>query len=124
MSSRFGFGSRKLDTRLATSKSSPFRLRCRGAWASLCTAIGFAQGGTSMPLNHYVTLGRSGLRVSPLCLEAMTFGENLGWGSSVKVAQAQVTAQLRNWSPLIALQIEYSLLERTVEGDLIGSEAL
>src|SRR5580698_1768925 len=36
-----------------------------------------------MPLNHYVTLGRSGLRVSPFCLGAMTFGEDLGWGSSV-----------------------------------------
>jgi aryl-alcohol dehydrogenase-like predicted oxidoreductase len=37
-----------------------------------------------MPLNHYLTLGRSGLRVSPLCLGAMTFGEDWGWGSSVK----------------------------------------
>ena len=37
-----------------------------------------------MPLDHYVTLGRSGLRVSPLCLGAMTFGEDLGWGSSVE----------------------------------------
>jgi aryl-alcohol dehydrogenase-like predicted oxidoreductase len=37
-----------------------------------------------MPLNHYVTLGRSGLRVSPICLGAMTFGEDLGWGSSEK----------------------------------------
>jgi aryl-alcohol dehydrogenase-like predicted oxidoreductase len=36
-----------------------------------------------MPLNHYVTLGHSGLRVSPLCLGAMTFGEDWGWGSSV-----------------------------------------
>jgi aryl-alcohol dehydrogenase-like predicted oxidoreductase len=201
-----------------------------------------------MPLNHYVTLGRSGLRVSPLCLGAMTFGEDLGWGSSVKdseaildryierggnfidtanvytfghsekiigdhlgrdsnkrdrlviatkfygnlfgndpngggagrksllaaceqslrrlqtdhidlywmhawdqntpieetlraledlvqsgkvrylgfsdtpawkVAQAQVTAHFRGWSPLVALQIEYSLLERTVEGELL-----
>jgi aryl-alcohol dehydrogenase-like predicted oxidoreductase len=201
-----------------------------------------------MPLDHYVTLGRSGLRVSPFCLGAMTFGEDLGWGSSVeastaildryldaggnfvdtanvytnghsekiigdhvgrvpsrrdrvviatkffgnlfakdpngggagaksllaaaheslrrlqtdyvdllwmhawdrntpieetlralddlvragkvrylgfsdtpawKVAQAQVTAQLRGWAPLVALQIEYSLLERTVEGELI-----
>lgn len=35
-----------------------------------------------MPLNHYVTLGRSGLRVSPLCLGTMTFGEDWGWGSS------------------------------------------
>ncbi|PTL79737.1 aldo/keto reductase [Vitiosangium sp. GDMCC 1.1324] len=201
-----------------------------------------------MPLNHYVTLGRSGLRVSPFCLGAMTFGEDLGWGTSVetsnaiidrylalggnfidtanvythghsekiigdhigrtpskrdrvviatkffgnlfpgdpngggtgaksliaatheslrrlqtdyidllwmhlwdrhtpieetmrtlddlvragkvryigfsdtpawKVAQAQLTAQFRGWTPLVALQIEYSLLERTVEGELI-----
>lgn len=201
-----------------------------------------------MPLDHYVTLGRSGLRVSPLCLGAMTFGEDLGWGSSVetstaildrylelggnfvdtanvythghsekiigdhvgrtpsrrdrvvlatkffgnlfagdpngggagakslvaalheslrrlqtdyvdllwmhawdrntpieetmralddlvragkvrylgfsdtpawKVAQAQVTAHFRGWAPLVALQIEYSLLERTVEGELV-----
>ena len=41
-----------------------------------------------MPLNHYVTLGRSGLRVSPLCLGTMTFGEELGWGSSVKDSTA------------------------------------
>ncbi|WP_437672012.1 aldo/keto reductase [Sorangium sp. So ce131] len=201
-----------------------------------------------MPLNHYITLGRSGLRVSPFCLGAMTFGEDLGWGSSVetsnaildrfierggnfidtanaytrghsekiigdhigrhpsrrdrvviatkflsnlypgdpngggagrksliaaceqslrrlqtdyidlywmhcwdrftpidetmaalddlvrsgkvryigfsdtpawKVAEAQLTARFRGWQPLIALQIEYSLLERTVEGELI-----
>ena len=37
-----------------------------------------------MPLDHYVTLGRSGLRVSPLCLGAMTFGEDWGWGSSAR----------------------------------------
>jgi aryl-alcohol dehydrogenase-like predicted oxidoreductase len=37
-----------------------------------------------MPLNHYVTLGRSGLRVSPFCLGTMTFGEDLGWGTSVE----------------------------------------
>ena len=35
-----------------------------------------------MPLNHFVTLGRSGLRVSPLCLGTMTFGQDWGWGSS------------------------------------------
>jgi hypothetical protein len=28
------------------------------------------------PLDHYVTLGRSGLRVSPFALGAMTFGED------------------------------------------------
>ena len=201
-----------------------------------------------MPLNSYITLGHSGLRVSPFCLGGMSFGEDLGWGSSVKdseaiidrylqdggnfidtaniytkghsekiigdffaqhkakrdrtviatkffcnlypgdpnggggsrkaiiaqceeslrrlqtdyidlyylhnwdrftpieetmsalddlvqsgkvrylgfsdspawkVAQAQLTAQFRGWAPLIALQIEYSLLERTVEGELV-----
>ena len=201
-----------------------------------------------MALTDYVTLGRSGLRVSPFCLGAMTFGEDWGWGSSVaesegiisrfmerggnfidtanvytkghsekiigdfvgrdharrdrvviatkffgnlfpgdpngggagrktivssceqslrrlqtdyvdlywmhcwdrltpveetmralddlvtsgkvryigfsdtpawKVSQAQTMAQLRGWAPLVALQIEYSLLERTVEGELM-----
>lgn len=201
-----------------------------------------------MPLRDYITLGRSGLRVSPLCLGAMTFGMDWGWGADVadsqrimdafidrggnfidtaniytkghsekiigdhigrspakrdrvviatkfmgslfkgdpngggagrkaiydqlhhslrrlqteyidlywmhfndphtpieetmrtlddivragkvryigfsdtpawRVAQAQTVATLRGWTPLIALQIEYSLLERTVEGDLV-----
>ncbi|HMB80050.1 MAG TPA: aldo/keto reductase, partial [Vicinamibacterales bacterium] len=36
-----------------------------------------------------------------------------------KVAQAQTIARFRGWAPLVALQIEYSLLERTVEGELI-----
>ena len=201
-----------------------------------------------MPLDQYVTLGRSGLRVSPMCLGAMTFGADPSWGASVaeskaildrfldlggnfidtangynrgqseqiigdhlahdpekrdrlviatkfsanmyvgdpngggsgrksviaaceqslrrlrtdyidlywlhnwdkhtpieetmatlhdlvqagkvryvgvsdtpawKVAQAQLIAQFRGWSPFIGLQIEYSLLERTVEGELI-----
>jgi aryl-alcohol dehydrogenase-like predicted oxidoreductase len=40
-----------------------------------------------MPLDQYATLGRSGLRVSPLCLGAMTFGEDLGWGTSVEESQ-------------------------------------
>ncbi|MFC1642693.1 aldo/keto reductase [Myxococcota bacterium] len=41
-----------------------------------------------MPLDHYVTLGRSGLRVSPLCLGTMTFGEDWGWGTSVPDSRA------------------------------------
>jgi aryl-alcohol dehydrogenase-like predicted oxidoreductase len=40
-----------------------------------------------MQLDHYVTLGHSGLRVSPICLGTMTFGEELGWGSSVEESQ-------------------------------------
>jgi aryl-alcohol dehydrogenase-like predicted oxidoreductase len=43
------------------------------------------------------------------------FSDTPAW----KCAQAQMMAGNRGWSPLIAAQIEYSLLERTVEGDLI-----
>ena len=44
-----------------------------------------------MPLDHYVTLGRSGLRVSPFCLGAMMFADDCGWGSTVLEAAAIVT---------------------------------
>ena len=43
------------------------------------------------------------------------FSDTPAW----KVAQAQTLASLRGWTPLIALQIEYSLIERTVEGELV-----
>lgn len=36
-----------------------------------------------------------------------------------QVSRMQTIADLRGWSPLVALQIEYSLLQRTVERDLI-----
>lgn len=41
-----------------------------------------------MPLNSYVTLGTSGLRVSPFALGTMTFGDDWGWGSSVSDSEA------------------------------------
>ena len=40
-----------------------------------------------MSLAHYVTLGHSGLRVSPLCLGTMTFGKEWGWGSEPEEAR-------------------------------------
>ncbi len=39
--------------------------------------------------------------------------------SAWKCSAAQLTAQFRGWTPLVALQIEYSLIERSVEGELI-----
>jgi aryl-alcohol dehydrogenase-like predicted oxidoreductase len=36
-----------------------------------------------------------------------------------KIAQSQMFAQFRGWAPFIGLQIEYSLLERTVEAELV-----
>jgi aryl-alcohol dehydrogenase-like predicted oxidoreductase len=43
------------------------------------------------------------------------FSDTPAW----KVAQAQTMALLRGWAPLVALQIEYSLLQRTVEAELV-----
>lgn len=36
-----------------------------------------------------------------------------------RVAEMQTLADLRGWAPLVALQIEYSLVERTVEHELL-----
>ena len=42
------------------------------------------------------------------------FSNNPAWVT----AQAQTLAQLKGWTPLIALQVEYSLLARTIEGEI------
>ena len=47
-----------------------------------------------MPLDHYVTLGNSGLRVSPLCLGAMTFGKGQGPFAEVSKVDAALAAGL------------------------------
>lgn len=48
-----------------------------------------------MPLDHYVTLGRSGLRVSPFALGAMTFGDDPGAaGCSVEESEKILGAYL------------------------------
>jgi aryl-alcohol dehydrogenase-like predicted oxidoreductase len=39
-------------------------------------------------LDSYITLGRSGLRVSPLTLGTMTFGEDWGWGADPATSEA------------------------------------
>jgi aryl-alcohol dehydrogenase-like predicted oxidoreductase len=40
-----------------------------------------------------------------------------------RVAQMQTLAELRAWAPLVALQIEYSLVQRTVEHELVPMAA-
>jgi len=39
-------------------------------------------------MNSYITLGRTGLRVSPLCLGTMTFGTEWGWGTEEDISRA------------------------------------
>ena len=48
-------------------------------------------------------------------LRYLGFSDTPAW----RVAQAQTLSTLRGWSPLIAVQCEYSLAERTVESELI-----
>ncbi len=47
-----------------------------------------------MKLTDYRTLGRSGLRVSPLCLGTMTFGPDWGWGCDVAESHAMLDRYL------------------------------
>jgi len=47
-----------------------------------------------MALTDYITLGRSGLRVSPLCLGTMTFGEDWGWGCDVETSERLLATYL------------------------------
>ncbi len=47
-----------------------------------------------MPLTDFVTLGHSGLRVSPFCLGGMTFGDDLGWGANVADSEAIIARYL------------------------------
>jgi aryl-alcohol dehydrogenase-like predicted oxidoreductase len=53
-----------------------------------------ARKDTAMSLDSYITLGRSGLRVSPFCLGTMTFGDDLGWGASPEDSEAMIAAYL------------------------------
>src|SRR5271170_4002847 len=45
-------------------------------------------------LKSYSTLGRSGLKVSPLCLGAMTFGTEWGWGADAGTVRQLVDGYL------------------------------
>jgi aryl-alcohol dehydrogenase-like predicted oxidoreductase len=76
-----------------------------------------------MPLNHYVTLGRSGLRVSPLCLGAMTFGEEWGWGAAVDESEAMLARFLDRGGNFIDTANGYTLgHSEVIIGDFLGRE--
>jgi aryl-alcohol dehydrogenase-like predicted oxidoreductase len=74
-----------------------------------------------MPLDQYVTLGQSGLRVSPLCLGAMTFGEDLGWGTSVEESQQIIDRYIELGGNFIDTANFYTLSHsEKILGDHIG----
>jgi len=76
-----------------------------------------------MSLNDYVTLGNSGLRVSPFCLGAMTFGEDWGWGSSVAESEAIIAAFLARGGNFIDTANLYTKgHSEKIVGDFIGRD--
>lgn len=77
-----------------------------------------------MSLDHFVTLGRSGLRVSPLCLGTMTFGEEWGWGSSVDESNKILDAYLDRGGNFIDTANIYTKgHSEKIIGDHLGSDA-
>jgi aryl-alcohol dehydrogenase-like predicted oxidoreductase len=76
-----------------------------------------------MALTDYVTIGHSGLRVSPFCLGAMTFGEDWGWGSSVAESEAIMSAFLARGGNFIDTANVYTKgHSEQIIGDFIGRE--
>lgn len=62
-----------------------------------------------MSLNSYITLGKSGLRVSPFCLGGMTFGNDMGWGSSVPDSEAIISRYLEDGGNFIDTANAYNV---------------
>src|SRR4051812_23605057 len=76
-----------------------------------------------MALTDYLTIGTSGLRVSPFCLGAMTFGEDWGWGSSVAESEAIIAAFIGRGGNFIDTANVYTKgHSEQIIGGLIGRE--
>jgi aryl-alcohol dehydrogenase-like predicted oxidoreductase len=76
-----------------------------------------------MALTDYVTLGKSGLRVSPFCLGAMTFGEDWGWGSSVAESEAIIARYRERGGNFIDTANGYTKgHSEKIIGDIIGRD--
>jgi aryl-alcohol dehydrogenase-like predicted oxidoreductase len=78
-----------------------------------------------MALSDYLTIGHSGLRVSPFCLGAMTFGEDWGWGSSVAESEAIISRFLERGGNFIDTANVYTKgHSEQIIGDCIGRDRL
>ena len=73
-----------------------------------------------MSLDHYATLGDSGLRVSPFCLGAMTFGEDWGWGADVATSEAILASYIERGGNFIDTANAYTKgHSETIIGDYL-----
>ncbi|NIJ75341.1 aryl-alcohol dehydrogenase-like predicted oxidoreductase [Xanthomonas campestris] len=62
----------------------------------------------TLSLDHYRLLGRSGLRVSPLSLGTMTFGEDWGWGADADEARRIFDAYADRGGNFIDTSVNYT----------------
>src|ERR1700709_1078389 len=77
-----------------------------------------------MALNDYVTIGHSGLRVSPLCLGAMTFGEDWGWGASVEETTNIINTYIEQGGNFIdTANIYTNNHSERIIGDVVGKNS-
>ncbi len=74
-------------------------------------------------LDHYRLLGRSGLRVSPVCLGTMTFGADWGWGADNDTSKAIFDAYASRGGNFIDTANFYTNgTSEKILGDLIGPD--
>lgn len=72
---------------------------------------------------NYKLLGKSGLRVSELCLGTMTFGEEWGWGASKEECKKMYDAYLKEGGNFIDTANRYTEgTSESIVGELIESE--
>jgi len=72
---------------------------------------------------NYKLLGKSGLRVSELCLGTMTFGEEWGWGASPNECKKIYDAFLKEGGNFIDTANRYTEgTSETIVGELIAKE--
>jgi len=77
-----------------------------------------------MSLQSFRILGKSGLRVSPLCLGAMTFGEDWGWGASVADSTKMIIAYLEKGGNFIdTANIYTNNHSEKIIGDIVGKNS-
>ncbi|MBS1660156.1 MAG: aldo/keto reductase [Bacteroidetes bacterium] len=77
-----------------------------------------------MSLLSYKTLGKSGLKVSPLCLGAMTFGEDWGWGASVDETTRMINTYIEKGGNFIdTANIYTNNHSEKIIGDVVGKNS-
>ena len=73
-------------------------------------------------MTSYVTLGRSGLRVSPFTLGTNTFGDDLGWGASPEESTKMLAAYLdRGGNSVDTANIYTNGHSEVIIGDFLAS---